>query len=84
METGVAMSRMIRARVRGGVLEPLEDIQLPEGQEVTLTIADEPSRDSLGAFRRAAGGWKGTIDAEALIRHIYADRLIATRPEPRL
>jgi predicted DNA-binding antitoxin AbrB/MazE fold protein len=84
MKTGVAMSRLIRARVRGGVLEPLEDIQLPEGQEVTLTISDEPSRDSLGAFRRAAGGWKGTIDAEALIRHIYAGRRIATRPGPRL
>ncbi|MEK7406469.1 MAG: antitoxin family protein [Acidobacteriota bacterium] len=41
---------MIRARVRGGVLEPLEDIRLPEGREVTVTIA------------------------EALIRHIYAER----------
>lgn len=78
------MSRIIRARVRGGVLEPLEDIQLPEGREVTLAIADEPSPDSLEAFRRAAGGWRGTLDAEALIRHIYADRLIGTRPEPRL
>ena len=30
------------------------------------------------AFR--AGGRKGLVDAEALKRHIYADRLVATRP----
>jgi len=36
------------------------------------------------SFRRAAGAWKETVDAEALIRDIYASRVLATRPEPRL
>ena len=36
------------------------------------------------AFRRSAGSWKGLVDAEKLIRDIYADRLINTRPEPKL
>jgi predicted DNA-binding antitoxin AbrB/MazE fold protein len=78
------MAGTIRARVTGGMLEPLETLNLPEGKEVTVTILDVPSASDVDAFRRAAGGWKGTIDAEELIKHIYADRLISTRPEPRL
>ena len=36
------------------------------------------------ALRVSAGGWKGLLDAEELKRNIYANRLINTRPEPRL
>jgi hypothetical protein len=32
-------------------------------------------------FERSAEKWKGTIDAEALIENIYADRLISRRSE---
>ena len=78
------MAGTIRARVRGGMLEPLEGLNLPEGKEVTVTIIDVPAAGDVDAFRRSAGGWKGTIDAEELIKNIYADRLISTRPEPRL
>jgi predicted DNA-binding antitoxin AbrB/MazE fold protein len=74
-----SMTSTIRARVTGGVLEPLEKLDLPEGKEVTLTILMIPSALDFEAFARAAGGWKGTIDAEKLIRDIYADRLISTR-----
>ena len=78
------MAGTIRARVKGGMFEPLETLDLPEGKAVTLTILDVPSRRDVEAFRRAAGGWKGLIDADELIKNIYADRLISTRPEPRL
>ena len=78
------MSRTIRARVKQGLLEPLEAIDVPDGTEVTVTIVDVPSTEDFEAFRRAAGSWKGTVDADELIRNIYADRRIATRPEPRL
>ena len=78
------MGGPIRARVKGGVLEPLEKLQLPEGKEVTLTIQEFPHEPDLEAFRKVAGRWRGTIDAEKLIRDIYEDRLISTRPEPRL
>ena len=64
--------------------EPLERVDLPEGKEVTITIIDVPSGNNVDAFRRSAGGWKGTIDADALIRNIYGDRLVSTRQEPRL
>jgi hypothetical protein len=36
------------------------------------------------AFRSAAGSWRGKVDAETLIRNIYTDRLISTRPKPEL
>jgi predicted DNA-binding antitoxin AbrB/MazE fold protein len=78
------MGGTIRARVKGGVLEPLEKLDLPEGKEVLVTVAEVPAHRNREAFRRAFGSWKGTIDAEKLIRDIYEDRLISTRPEPKL
>jgi predicted DNA-binding antitoxin AbrB/MazE fold protein len=78
------MGRTIRARVKHGLVEPLETIDVPDGTEVTVTISEVRSIDDFEAFQRAAGSWKGTIDAEELIRNIYADRLISTRPAPRL
>jgi predicted DNA-binding antitoxin AbrB/MazE fold protein len=78
------MSGTIRARVKRGMLELLDNIDLPEGTEVTVTILATSLPEDREAFRRAAGGWKGTVDAEELIQNIYADRLIATRPVPRL
>ena len=78
------MGGTIRARVRGGVLEPLDPIALPEGREVTVTILDIPGSRDVEAFRRSHGGWKGTIDAEALIRNIRESRHVSTRPIPRL
>lgn len=78
------MSRTIRARVKQGLLEPLEAIDIPDGTEVTVTIVDVPSAEDFEAFRLAAGSWKGTLDADELLRNIYADRRIATRSEPRL
>jgi predicted DNA-binding antitoxin AbrB/MazE fold protein len=78
------MAGTIRARVMGGLLKLLDNVDLPEGKEVSITILDLPSREDREAFRRSAGGWKGTVDADALIENIYADRLISTRPTPRL
>ena len=78
------MSRVIRARANRGVFEPLESVSVPDGTEVTVTIPEELSADDIEAFDRSAGSWKGTIDAERLIRDIYNDRLVSTRPEPRL
>jgi predicted DNA-binding antitoxin AbrB/MazE fold protein len=78
------MGGTIRARVRGGVLEPLERTDLPEGKEVLITVlavAEDPDDE---AFLRSAGSWGGLVDAEKLIESIYADRLIDTREEPKL
>ena len=69
------MGGTIRARVHRGILEPLEKIDLPEGKEVLITIVAASPTPDLEAFRRSAGGWRGTVDADALIRNIYAHRL---------
>ncbi len=84
------MAGTIRARVRRGMLELLEKINLPEGTEVSVTIIEKSARPDtdkrgmLEALRAPAGGGKGLIDAEELKRNIYADRLITTRPEAKL
>jgi len=78
------MGDTVRARVKRGNLELLESIELPEGKEVTVTILDLPGKADAETFDRSAGGWRNTINAEKLIERIYSDRLIATRPKPRL
>ena len=64
----------------------LVDVPRPEGavQEVSVTILDVPSPADRDAFRRSAGSWKDTVDAETLIKNIYESRLVSTRPVPQL
>ena len=78
------MAETIRARVKAGMLELLEKINLPEGTEVTVTIEQTSPAADREAFRRSAGGWKDTVDAESLIANIYASRVLSTRPIPKL
>jgi hypothetical protein len=66
------------------MLAPVEPLDLPDGSEVEVTVSTGPSDADIAASRSAAGGWKGKVDAEALIRNVYTDRLIQTRPVPRL
>ena len=78
------MAGTIRARVGRGVLTLLGKLDIPEGKEVSVTILESPARRAAAGLRKSAGGWKDLVDAEKLIEQIYADRLISTRPEPRL
>jgi len=76
--------RSVHARVRGNSLDLLDPIPLSDGDEVLVTISQPvPAADS-DAMRRAAGAWKGMVDADVLIANICADRLVATRPSPRV
>ena len=78
------MAETIRARVKAGMLELLEHVDLPEGTEVTVTIEKTTTNADREAFRRSAGSWKDTVDAEALIKNIYDSRMVSTRPVPKL
>ncbi len=78
------MGKTVRAKFSKGVIEPMEEIDIAEGKEITITIIDIPFKSKEGAFEKAAGAWKDTIDAERLIKTIYADRLLSTREEPKL
>ena len=78
------MAGTVRARVGRGVLELLEKVDLPEGREVLVTILETPVTRSSDGLKRSAGAWKGLVDVEKLIENISTDRLISTRPVPRL
>lgn len=73
------MGITVKARYSKGVIEPLEKVDLEEGKEINVTINEVPSKTEEDAFMKSAGGWKGTIDADKLIKDIYSSRLISTR-----
>jgi predicted DNA-binding antitoxin AbrB/MazE fold protein len=74
----------LRARFTGGVLEPLEPLELAGGEEVTLTIAPVPLKPRVDWLTRTAGGWAGLVDCEKLKRDSYESRSLITRPERKL
>jgi len=39
-----------------------------------------PTAEDLEAFRSAAGGWRGVVDVDKLVKDIYESRRISTRP----
>jgi hypothetical protein len=76
------MAGTVRARVKRGMLELLEKMDLPEGKEVTVTILGTSTARGGDGLRRSAGAWKDLVNADKLIEYIYADRLISSRPVP--
>jgi predicted DNA-binding antitoxin AbrB/MazE fold protein len=81
---GAKMGKTVKAKYSKGVIKLLEKVDIEEGKEITITIMEVSSKRKLDAFKKSAGAWRGTIDAEKLIENIYADRLLSTREEPRL
>ena len=80
-------TRTVRARFRNGVLEPLDEVDLVEDQEVLLTLDDyvTPTAEDAEAFRRAAGGWAGQFDDfDQLIKDLYQARIDGSREPPVL
>ena len=75
------MAREIRGRFSKGKIEPLEKIDLKEGDEVIITIPEE--KPDTGAFERAAGDWKGLVDTDALLRDLKESRKVRA-PEVQL
>jgi predicted DNA-binding antitoxin AbrB/MazE fold protein len=78
------MAGTVRARVGRGVLELLETVDLPEGTEVSVTILETPTVRDFAAFDRAAGSWKGTINADAFLKNNAESRMRSTRLAPNL
>lgn len=72
-----------KARYKNGVIEPLEKVDIKDGSEITVALLEPKIIDPEGLIR-SFGGWKDTVDCEELIRNIYADRQISTRPEVKL
>ena len=79
------MAKEIRARFSKGVIEPLENLDFEEGEELKIVVlSSSKGKSMLEALRFTAGGWKDLIDAEELKKNIYSDRLISNRPEPKI
>ncbi|MBF0539706.1 MAG: antitoxin family protein [Nitrospirae bacterium] len=71
------MSTVIKATYNNGLIEPLEEVNLIDGTELTVNIPDELKithrKNFLDALNATAGGWKDLIDCEQLIKDIYAE-----------
>jgi hypothetical protein len=64
-------SRHIRARVRGRYLELLEDLDLPDGQDVTVTVAPPEANDQdrlNTALAASAGAWSDEAHPDLMTR----------------
>jgi predicted DNA-binding antitoxin AbrB/MazE fold protein len=66
--------RTIRAKFTNGKIEPLENVDLEEGEEVLVTLELEGTATSRKALVRTAGAWKGSIDFDAYLKDLYAAR----------
>ncbi|WP_040335822.1 antitoxin family protein [Candidatus Magnetobacterium casense] len=78
------MTKTINARVANGLLEPLDDIDLPDGFEVTVTISEgsitPPKKNFIDVLNTTAGAWADTIDCDQLLNDIYENRQRCSRP----
>jgi len=69
------MSKEIRARYSGGVIEPLEKLELKDGQEIIISVKEVPSLEiTIKALKSTAGAWKGNLDFEAYLKDLYTSR----------
>jgi len=75
--------KTIKARYRNGVIEPLEEMDIEDGSEITITVS-EPVTTGAEGIKKSFGGWKGLIDADQFLKDIYESRKISTRPEVKL
>lgn len=74
------MLRTVRARYSRGTLQPLEILDLKEGEEVLISFDDRALPGAPPGNDTGAGGWAaGLVDAEQLKRDIYASRQMRTR-----
>lgn len=76
------MKKPIKAKFSKGMIEPLEKIDIEEGKEIAVTIAEIPGKETEDPFDTTFGGSADSIDCEKLKRNIYNDRLISTTVEP--
>lgn len=78
------MAKEIRARFSKGVIEPLEELELEEGEELIILVKKAPVETATkDAFERAAGSWKDLLDTDALLRDFQESRKIRA-PEVHL
>ena len=61
------MAKEIRAKFSRGVIEPLDNVDLEEGEEVKIIILErDEGKGIIDALRASAGAWKDLVDGEEL------------------
>ena len=77
------MPKKLRAKFADGVLTPLEDVNLPEGAVVTVSIDDEPQlslEERLKILKSTAGAWEDNSEYwEEMKQVIYESRITGSR-----
>ena len=74
----------IRARYTKGVIEPLEKLDLEEGEDIIISVRIiSPKPEPKDGFEKAAGSWKGFVDTDQLLNDFRESRKIRA-PEVRL
>jgi len=79
------IEQTVKARYHQGKIEPLEPLELEEGDELVVTVTRQESH---GADQEGTtptfGAWKDLLDCEQFEKDVYESRLIRTRPNVRL
>lgn len=80
------MEKVVKARYKNGVIEPIESLEIPDDTEITITV-NIPSllskEERWNRFISAAGSWKDIVD-EDFLHEIYRQREPHTRQAIRL
>ena len=79
------MIREFRATYSNGTLKLSEELDLNDGDEVTIAIDVKRARsveERRDALRETAGGWRDSVDCEKLIDDIYSSRAIVSTRIP--
>jgi predicted DNA-binding antitoxin AbrB/MazE fold protein len=77
------MAREVKARFLHGKIEPLEELDLKEGDQITILVQEDSTADdaaATAAFERSAGSWEGTLDFDEFLTDIRNSR---KRPQRR-
>jgi len=79
------MKRTIWVKFSKGVFVPSEELEMEEGTELPISFEQKyliPLEERINITKSAAGGWKGLVDGDALIRDIYEARRLGSRRPP--
>jgi len=74
----MVLGRCLIAKVKEGRIEPLEPVDLTEGEELVVMV-EAPDDADVDAFRRSAGGWKELVPEE-FIAEIHRRRETRRKP----
>ena len=80
---GLVVERLIHGKIRGRTIELVEDLRLPEGQEVEVLIrvvAKLPPKAGEGLLR-TEGALADDIEWDAIMEEIHQTRKLERQPQ---